>query len=115
MADAKSKKDRPTYATDFITADIEKVTFLGNPHVDNIMTTLLAMGNELWVQRKRQYILEALLAEKGVKPEAIENYRPSAAQEAAWSKERDVIVARLWGHHDKNTGEFTFASGWQGK
>ena len=112
---AESKSDRPTYATDFITTDIEKVSFLGNVHIDNIMTTLLAMGNELWVQRKRQHVLEALLVEKGIKPEAIEKYVPTPEQAQAWAKERDVIVARLWSHHDKNTGEFTFASGWKDK
>ncbi|MBM3512118.1 MAG: hypothetical protein FJX59_00215 [Alphaproteobacteria bacterium] len=112
---AETKGNRPTYATDFITTDIEKVTFFGNVHIDNMMTTLLAMGNELWVQRKRQHILEALLAEKGVKPEAIEKYVATPAQEQAWAKERDVLVARLWSHHDKNTGEYNFASDWNGK
>jgi len=114
MADAK-EAGRKTYATDFITTDIAKLSFFGNPMIDNIQTTLIAMGNELWASRKRQYVLEALLAEKGVTNEQIEKYMPNEKQEATWAKERKVLVERFWGHHAINTGEFTFASDWKGK
>lgn len=115
MADVKTGSGRPTYATNFITTDIDKVTFLGNPLFDSIITTLMAMGNEVWTVRKRQYVLESLLAEKGVKQEQIEQFTASAEQEKQWKKEREVLVERLWGHFAKNTGEFTFVSDWKDK
>lgn len=114
MAESK-EAGRKTYATDFITTDVAQLSYLGNPHIDNIMTTLIAMGNEMWASRKRQYILEALLAEKGVTNDQIEKYMPNEKQEAAWTKERKVLVERFWGHHALNTGEFTFTSDWKGK
>ena len=115
MADSKMGSGRPTYATNFITTDIDKVALLGNPLMDSVITTLMAMGNEVWTVRKRQYVLEALLAEKGVKQEAIEQFTASAEQEKQWKKEREVLVERLYGHFALNTGEFTFVSDWHGK
>lgn len=113
MAEPKSK--RATYATDFIETDIDRVTFLGNAHIDNIVTTLIAMGNEIWTDRKRIRVLESLLAEKGVTAEMIEKYTPTTAQEKAWAKEREILVDRFWSHFSRNTGEFTLTSDWQGK
>ncbi len=112
---AESKSGRPTYATNFIKTDVENVAFLGNVHVDNIVTTLMAMGNEMWSMRKRMHILETVLEDKGVKADVIEKYIPTAAQEQAWAKEREIWVDRFWGHFAKNSGEFTFASDWKNK
>ena len=88
----KLDSDRPTYASDFIKSDVEKVVFLGNPILDNMMTTILALCSETWANRRRTKVLEALLAEKGITQEMVEGYMPTADQEAEWQVERDRFI-----------------------
>lgn len=89
---AKLKTDRKTYASDFIPSDVERAVFLGNPVLDNMMTSLIALGAETWSNRRRMKVLEALLAEKGVTSEMVETYMPSADEEAEWQKDRDRFI-----------------------
>jgi len=106
---AEEKAERREYTTNYYKTDIDKVSFLGSPHMDNVVTTLIAMGNEMWTNRKRVKVLESLLAEKGVSRDMVEQYVPSEEQEVAWKKEREVLVDRLYGHFARQD-EFTFAS-----
>jgi len=92
MATTKLKTDRPTYASDFIPSDVERAVFLGNPVLDNMMTSLIALGAEVWSNRRRMKVVEALLAEKGITSEMVEQYMPSAEEEAAWQKDRDRFI-----------------------
>ena len=105
-----AQADRPTYATDFILTDIDNVSFLGNAYIDNIATTLIAMGNEMWTNRKRIHVLESLLEQKGVTTNAMmETYVATDEQTAAWQKEREVVVDRLWAHWARAGEVYTFA------
>ena len=92
MATTKLRTDRPTYASDFIPSDVEKAVFLGNPILDNMMTSLIALGAEVWSNRRRMKVVEALLAEKGVTNAMIEKYMPTADEEAEWQKDRDRFI-----------------------
>ena len=92
MATTKLKTDRQTFASDFIPSDVEQAVFLGNPILDNMMTSLIALGAEVWSNRRRMKVLEALLAEKGVTNEMVEKYMPSAEEEAEWQKDRDRFI-----------------------
>ena len=95
MADAK--KDRPTYAADFIKGDWDKAVYLDNPHVDNLMTAFLNLGAEMWVTRRRQFITEKFLSQgKTVSPEAIDAYNPTPEESAAWEKQRDEFIERTF-------------------
>lgn len=92
MATSNLKTDRPTYASDFIPSDVERAVFLGNPVLDNMMTSLIAMGAEVWANRRRMKVVEALLAEKGITSEMVEQYMPTADQEAEWQQDRDRFI-----------------------
>ncbi len=92
MATKKLKSDRPGYTSDFIPSDIEKGVFLGNPMLDNMMASMIALGTEMWSMRRRMKVLEAVLEQKGVTQEMIEQYVPTAEQEAAWKKDRDRFI-----------------------
>jgi hypothetical protein len=113
MADKKSA--RAEYTTDFITSDIDKVSFLGNVHLDNMMTALIAISAELWTDRRRLRVIEKLLAAKGVTTEMIEQYVPTEADTKAWEEERKVLVERIFDQFARNDAEFGIASGWKNK
>ena len=108
---AEGDKDRKTYATNFYKTDIDNVSFLGNPHIDNIATTLLAMGNEIWTNRKRMHVIESIMKDKGITAEMIEQYQPTEEEKATWAKEREVMVERLWSHFAR-VDKFDFADDW---
>jgi len=108
---AEGKQGRKTYTTNVYKTSIDNVSFLGNPHVDNIATTLLAMGNEIWSNRKRMYVMESLLKEKGISADVIEQYVPSEEEKAAWKAEREVMVERFYSHFAR-VDEYQFSSDW---
>jgi flavodoxin len=89
---AETKFTRPTYAAQAIPSDIKNVTFLGNPVMDNLVSSMIAMGTEVWTLRRRMKVMEAVLEKKGVTTEMLESYVPSAEQEAAWGKDRDRFI-----------------------
>jgi hypothetical protein len=96
MADAKPAA-RPTYAADFIRSDTDGAVFLGNPHIDNLMTVVIALGAEIWSDRQRMRIVERLLETQGkVTREMIEQYVPSAAERTVWESEREQMVKRVY-------------------
>ena len=53
MATTKLETERPTHTADFIESDVERAVFLGNPVLDNMMTSLIALGSEVWSGRRR--------------------------------------------------------------
>jgi hypothetical protein len=65
----KLDTERPTHTSDFIKSDVEKAVFLGDPILDNMLTTILAVSAETWANRRRTLVLERLLAEKGISKE----------------------------------------------
>jgi hypothetical protein len=75
----------------------DEPVFLPHPTLDRLIDVVLALGAELWAERDRRRILEAVLAERGALPaEAIEQYRCSEPQEKARSLERDQFVRRVF-------------------
>ena len=101
---ANDNKRHPTYATDFIKADSDQAVFLGNPLFDNMMTSMIALGAEVWSNRRRMRIIERLLEEHGsVTNEMIEAYLPSDEENAALKAERDSFIQRTFGSLARDT------------
>jgi len=97
MADDKKAPARTKAASDYIKGDTDSAVFLGNPHIDNLMTIVIAMGAEIWADRQRMRIIEHLLSTKGkVTTEMIEQYVPTEEQKAAWAAERDAMAKRVY-------------------
>ena len=92
-----AESNRPTYTVEAIPSDITNSVFLGNPALDNVMSCIIAMSAEMWATKRRMKVLESLLAKKGVTPEMIEGYVPTAEEAAAWEKERDRFISLAMG------------------
>lgn len=72
--------------------------FFEHPVIDNLVTITLELGAELWVQKERMRVMEAILAEHGViTREAFERHRDSPEESARVQAERDAFVKRLYG------------------
>ncbi len=96
MAESAAAK-RPSFAATAIPADAGAAVFLGNPHLDNLMTVVIAMGAEIWSDRQRARIVERLLETHGkVTREMIEQYVPSDEERKAWEAEREAMVRRVY-------------------
>lgn len=89
--------DRPTHASDFIEYDIDNVVFYDNPVLDNLMTTVIALGSEVWSTKRRVKILESVLAKQGVPKDLVESYIPTDEEETAWRSERDQFIEKTYG------------------
>ena len=67
--------------------------YLENPVLDATVRMLVELAAQVWIERERRLALEALLAERGVlAAEAIEKFRPDAAQAAAFKAERARFI-----------------------
>lgn len=86
--------DRPTYAREFLKSDVDKVAFYDHPMIDNIVTSILALGSEIWSNQRRTLVLERLLEEKGITRDMVESYMPTDQDVAEWQTERDRFVER---------------------
>jgi len=96
MADS-NKPVRKTYASDYIKSDTDSAVFLGNAHIDNLMTVVIALGTEIWTDRQRVRIIEKLLASNGkVTAQMIEKYMPTEEEKAEWQSEREAMVKRVY-------------------
>ncbi len=93
-----SKSDQShTHASDYIEGDWRRSVFLGNPHVDNLMTALLGLGGEYWAMRRRLMVVEKLLASRcGINANDIDRYVPDAEEQAAWDRGRDDFIERVF-------------------
>ena len=95
MADAK--KERETYAVDYVKGDWDKAVYLDNPHTDSLMSAVLNLGAEFWAMRRRQMVVEKLLDQKGtVSRQTIEAYNPTDEERVAWAAERDDFIERTF-------------------
>lgn len=95
MADPKA--DRAGYAADFIKGDWATARFVKDQNVDNLLSVVVSLGAELWATRRRQMVVEAILAKTNlVSAQAIDAYQPSEAERAAWSSERDDTIERIY-------------------
>ena len=88
------KFSRPGYAADYVKHETTRASYFGNPVIDNMMTALVAVTAEVWSNRRRMKVVEALLESKGITEEMIESYMPNEKQVAAWGEDRDAFVQR---------------------
>jgi hypothetical protein len=93
----ESKVQRPTYTAEAIPSDVTNSQFLGNPVLDNVVSCLVAMGAEMWATKRRMKVLESVLAKSGISADKIEKYVPTAAETAAWDKDRDRYIELILG------------------
>ena len=90
-------EDRETYAVDFIKGDWDLAQYLSDPKVDNLTAVVMGLGTELWAMRRRQMVLESLLAKNQVVTgESVEGYQPDPAEAKAWDDERDDMIDRVF-------------------
>ncbi len=89
--------NRKTHTSDFIKYDIDNVVFYENPVLDNLMTTVIALGSEVWTTKRRVKILESVLAKQGVSKDLVESYVPTPEEETAWRSERDQFIEKTYG------------------
>ncbi|MCC6172262.1 MAG: hypothetical protein IT481_09570 [Gammaproteobacteria bacterium] len=103
MADPDSRSAHPAPP-----APAPEPAFFDDPAIDNLIAVTLELGAELWAQRERTRVIEALLAHKGVvTPELIEQYQPSEAEAARSRAERDAFVSRVYGAFARATVKAT--------
>jgi hypothetical protein len=95
---ANASNGSADYATDFIPSQTREAVFLGNPVLDKMMDAILALGAEVWADKRRLKVIESLLAAKQpVTAETIEAYVPTAEQLKAWAEERDTMIQLAFG------------------
>lgn len=99
MAESRSSQQAPQAGTTAaaIKSDTDQQVWLGNPHIDNLMTMMIALSAEVWAGRQRMAIMEKVLAAKGVKiADEVERYTPSKEEYAAWEAERQAMAERIF-------------------
>jgi len=95
---AKTINDRQTFTHEFIKSDTENAVFLGNPLLDDMMTAIISLSSDVWAVKRRQKVMESLLANNGITREMVEKYMPTEAESAEWQTERDVFIRRTFAH-----------------
>ncbi|MDE0800961.1 MAG: hypothetical protein OSB02_09535 [Rhodospirillaceae bacterium] len=102
---AGSKSSRKMYTADFIKSDTEQAVFLDNPLMDDMMTSIIALGAEVWANRRRTRTIELLFEKEGtITRNMIEGYVLTEEEEAELRKERDAFIQLTYGHIAR-TGE----------
>lgn len=72
-------------------------SYFENVVIDNILDALMELSAVTWVVRDRQYVLEKVLAEKGIDvTELVEKHVPSDEELAARKAERDEWANRIF-------------------
>jgi hypothetical protein len=78
--------------------------FFENPAVDNLIAVTLELGGELWLQKERTRMLEALLVERGLLTrEQLDAWQPDEAEAARARDEREAYVQRVFGAFTRTT------------
>lgn len=67
--------------------------FFSDAEIDKMLARTARLMAENWALQERVLTIEALLAERNVLSTAdIDNYCPTAEQEAAWNQQRDQFI-----------------------
>ena len=86
------------YATDSIPGHTDRTVLLGNPILDRLVSTMMEMGAELWMQRRRLLALERALAQNGMPAAAmIEQAIADEAELVEERAQRDAMIDRIFG------------------
>lgn len=88
---------RPTYGTAAIKAETGGAVFLGNAHIDNLITIVIALGAEIWESKQRMLIMERLLEKHGrVTEEMIEQYVATDEEVELWEAKKAAMTERVY-------------------
>lgn len=88
---------REGHTVDYIASKTRSHAFSDNPVIDNLLSTVVALGSELWVNRRRQLVIEKILESKGIlKLEEIEAFDPDAETGRDWETQRNEFLDRLY-------------------
>jgi hypothetical protein len=94
---ASEKPPRETYAAPYIRGDHLDLVVLGNPLIDNIMVSLVNMGAENWILKRRLLAIESLLGKKDLLDlAALEAFEPTKEEAIAWNAQRDAYMKRIY-------------------
>lgn len=86
-------KKRETYTNDYVRMDTDRALFMKDKNMEAMFSAMIALSAEVWTGRRRQKVLEGVLAKKlGVTPADLEAYMPTAEESAEWKAERDRMV-----------------------
>lgn len=100
----KEINGRPTYATAAIRADTDGAVFLGDPHIDNLVTIVIALGAEIWESKQRMLIIERLLETEGrVTEEMIEQYVATDEEVETWEAMKAAMTERVYSSLARDT------------
>ena len=102
---SEEPKKRPTHTTAFLTYDVGRATFYDDPAIDAVVTTLVAMGSEVWSAQRRIKLLETVLTKQGISLDDVDSYKPTQEEETAWRAQRDEFIRRVYGALEKTGGE----------
>ena len=58
---------------------------------------MIAMGTELWETKRRLKVMQAVMEDKGITTEMIEQYVPTDEQNAEWEADRDRFIDLTFG------------------
>jgi hypothetical protein len=94
---AKLKTTRPTFTADAIPSDINDAVFLGNPVLDSLVSSMIAMGSELWETKRRLKVMQAVMDKNGITKDMIEQYMPTDEENAEWEADRDRFIDLTFG------------------
>ncbi len=104
MNDKAQFEGRPTYTAQAIKAETDGAVFLGSPHVDNLVSIVIALGAEIWETRQRMLIIERLLATEGrVTEQMIEQYVPSDEEFDLWEAKKAAMAERVYSVFARDT------------
>jgi hypothetical protein len=71
--------------------------YLADPALDATIRMVVELAAQVWVDRERLLVMEALLAERGVVTrEALEAYKPTEQMAAAIKAQRNQFVAEVF-------------------
>ena len=75
----------------------KRYRFFDAQGVDELVSMVMALAQELWTVKERNAVIEALATEKGlITPDDIENYPLSDEQKAKLDEERQAFIDRIF-------------------
>ncbi len=85
--------NRPTYTNDFVRMDTDRALFMGDQRMEALFSAMIALSAEVWTGRRRQKVLESVLAKRGgITAEELGAHVPTADETTEWRAERDQFV-----------------------
>ena len=99
--------ERATHTTDFLAYEVDRAVFFDHPAIDALVTTIVAMGSEVWSAQRRIKVLESVLKGQGLSLDIVDQYQPTDEEETAWRAQRDEFIKRVYGALEQSGGPRT--------